>query len=447
MSGNWIAVFVFILALGLFDQFSVYDWGYGVVRGFLLLALALLLLSLRFFRRRFLFSRNGLLRYLLFILMMLVAIFNLSLGIRTIGRTSETRHIEFDQGQMSYRAVKYLLAGINPFGQYSLVDPVVYVLFITSYPDRTECTNYLPQTMISKFTAFWGNPGGSAEGMEALFPPVSAEKSCQDVWRAFTSFGYPYGPVTIASYAPFVMLFEEPGIYLNHLLLVGVFTALLFWIGWRITRGNLVLASLPCLLVLMTPIFRYNFLDLSASDLTALLLELVFLALWLKGKYEFAAVALALSVGAKFLPGLLFVPLFLKSPRRMTFVFVFVMAVVFLPFVLWDVTGLFNSLFVATISSSTDSTSLVHFISPFWAGLLKVVTVSGVAVLVIWNWRHGWTELRSLRYLSFAHIGFLISAPLMHNNYLTWLLPVLGLAISAEIYACKRASKLVNSKK
>lgn len=439
MSGNWIAVLVFIVTLALFHQFSVYDWGYGIVRGFLLLILALLLLFLHFFLNRLRFSSERLLRYLLLVLIGVAVLFNLSLGVRTMGRTNETHRIEFDQGQMSYRAVKYLLAGINPYGQYSLVDPVVYQLFINKYQHRTECSEYQLQTLVSNFTAFWERPGGSAEGMEAFFPSVSADNSCRDVKRAFTSLGYPYGPVTIVSYAPFVLLFEESGVYVNHLLLVGVLAAILFWIGRRMTKGSTILALLPCLLVLITPFFRQNFLDLSASDLSAVVFALGFLALWMRGKYDFAAAALALSVGSKFLPGLLFVPLLVKSPIRMGFWMVFVLTAVFSPFVLWDATGLLNSLSVASISSTTDSTSLVHFMSPATALALKATFFAGLIAVIIWCTRNGWTNIVALRYLAFAHIGLLLIAPLIHNNYLTWLLPVFGLAVISEIYTNKRA--------
>src|SRR3989344_362774 len=441
MSGNWFAIFVFSITIGTVWLFSVYDWGYGVLRGMLLLVLGLFLLSMQFFRR-LTFSSDGMLRWAV---LAVVVLFNLFYGIRTLEVVRSTRYLGFDQAQMSYHAAKFLISKVNPYGQNSIVDPLVYNLAIARYQNRTECIKYSPQRMIASFSAFWDRPGGSAEGMEMFFPVIAADKKCEDIRRAFGSLGYPYGPVTIATYMPLVLAFEESGLFVAHLLLMGILAVLLFWIGWNLTRrGNAILACLPPLLVLLTPIFRHNFLGLAASDLPAVLFATVFVALWLKGRYELAALALALSLGSKIAPGLLFLPLIIRSPLRMGLTMVIVLAVFYMPFLLWDAEGLKNTFLVTMVNRSTDSTSLIHFISPSAALILKMTVLSALAVLVIWVTRRGWTGIRAFRYLAFAHIGFLFVAPSIHNNYLTWLLPVLGLALICEIYSNKRSQ---NSKK
>src|SRR3989344_250578 len=350
MSGNWFAIFVFSITIGTVWLFSVYDWGYGVLRGMLLLVLGLFLLSMQFFRR-LTFSSDGMLRWAV---LAVVVLFNLFYGIRTLEVVRSTRYLGFDQAQMSYHAAKFLISKVNPYGQNSIVDPLVYNLAIARYQNRTECIKYSPQKMIASFSAFWDRPGGSAEGMEMFFPVIAADKKCEDIRRAFGSLGYPYGPVTIATYMPLVLAFEESGLFVAHLLLMGILAVLLFWLGWDLARpGNAILAFPPPFFGFLTPIFLHNFLGLAASDLPAVLFATVFVALWLKGRYE-------------------------------------------------------------------------------------------LAVLVIWVTRRGGTGIRAFRYLAFAHICFLFVAPSIHNNYLTWLLPVLGLALICEIYSNKRSQ---NSKK
>lgn len=431
-SGRWIALIAFLCAGGVLQLFKTYDWNRGVARALLLVVLGAIVLALR---------RVGPLSFTrpepwgrAFAAAALAALLgNLYQGARTIQHSAATGEIELDQGQNSFRAVRFLLAGINPYGRRTMLDPSEYFVQTGRWAARVDCVRYSRPAMLQAQRSFWDT--GAPEGMEGLYPAIAPGAACAPVRQGFDTLGFKYGPVTVLGYLPFVGLFGEAGIYVDHLLAFLALLGVLGFLAWRTGGGNLFLAALPALLVLVPSHYRHNVLVLSASDLTPVLLGLTFLALARAGRPHAAAVALALSIGAKILPGLLFAPLLLKAPRSSWATFAAALLAVFVPFAAWDAQGLWNNIFLYNLGRSTDSTALAHFLPSGVALLMTLAVVALLAVLVVRVHRAGWPELGTLRYLAWAHIGVLVTGKIFHNNYLLWLIPILGLAMLAELRA------------
>jgi hypothetical protein len=431
----WIAVATFAAAGVVVQLFRIYDWNCGVARGFLLLVTGGIVLAAgQLARRRPLTLAPSKLWGRAALLGLAVALaVNIVDGIRSIRTAHSKRQIQLDQGQTSYRAARYLLAGINPYGQRTMGDPDAYFIQTGRWADRTECVQYSRPHLIALQRAFWQRPGAPTDGMEALFPAVSPDARCGDVRRGFGSLGYKYGPVALAGYVPAVALFEEAGVYVNHLLLFLALVGLLGCLAYRISGGSLLAAVLPCLLVTVPSHYRHNLLVLSASDQTAVLLGLAFLVAWWTRSYALAAVLLGCAIGSKTLPGVLFAPLLLKAPRRTSAYLAATLVAVYAPFAMWDPVGLANNILYPLRGHGSDSTALVHFL-PSWAGTCLLVVVSlALLLLLAFTHRQGWTGRGSLRFLFWAHVGALLTGSYFHNNYLVWLIPVLGLTLLAEL--------------
>ena len=115
----WMVSILFVLHL-----FSVLDWGWGRVRGILLCVLLAVGLA-PYFLGRYYVLRLGRGYWVWLVLLALIA-WQLSIGLESARKTSRTNVIPMDQGQNSYRAVRLLGLGINPYGWCTLLDPGEY---------------------------------------------------------------------------------------------------------------------------------------------------------------------------------------------------------------------------------------------------------------------------------------------------------------------------------
>jgi len=140
-----------------------------------------------------------------------------------------------------------------------------------------------------------------------------------------------------------------------------------------------------------------------------------------------AAALFGFSVGAKLLPGVLYLPLLLRMPRRAIGVFCLVLGTCFLPLAIADLPSAYQQMIGFNVIRGTSSTALPYFLPEWLAMFLRVLALICVAVIA---WRYVWsgrqTTVGILKYLLCAHVAFLFSARLLHNNYLVWVFPIVA---------------------
>jgi hypothetical protein len=192
-------------------------------------------------------------------------------------------------------------------------------------------------------------------------------------------------------------------------------------------RGCWLLLGIPFAVLFIPPHLRHDVLFFSASDLIPITLAMVAMDLLQHRRFEWDAFVLGLSAVAKLLPAVVFVPLLLAggSLRPVT-VFLAVILLCFLPFALWDATGVWNNIVLFNLVRPTDSTSLMHYLAPGVGFLVIFVAASLLLGLLVFLRRRHWPLLGQWHYLVAALILTCLCGKVFHNNYLVWLLPVLG---------------------
>ena len=95
-------------------------------------------------------------------------------------------------------------------------------------------------------------------------------------------------------------------------------------------------------------------------------------------------------------------------------------------FVLWDATGVWNNIVLFNLVRPTDSTSLMHYLAPGVGFLVTFAAASLLLGLLVFLKRRHWPLLGQWHYLAVGLILTCLCGKVFHNNYLVWLLPVLG---------------------
>src|SRR5581483_3280279 len=125
-----ILVFEAVLSL-----FLVLDWGWGALRGAMVLALVLGLAALRYAPRR---ARRPGWRVpprLLTLLVVLGVLFNLALAALALRGAVAQGSIPLDEGETSWRAARLLRDGQNPYAVGAVVD---FNTYVARAPKRAE---------------------------------------------------------------------------------------------------------------------------------------------------------------------------------------------------------------------------------------------------------------------------------------------------------------------
>jgi hypothetical protein len=414
---------VLALVVGYLELFRELDWGHGIWRATLVVVMAGVAYAL-------LTRPRGLnppapRPFLVALAAAAALIVNLVAGVQAISRTLKTGEIEMDQGQNSYRAIGYLRAGANPYGQTAMLDPESWADLAYAVPHVRGCLLApLPDNLEAALDRYWYTADPRAT--TTLLPAISQAPECKPFRIQSASLGYKYGPMLLASYLPFVLVFGKSGIFLTHLVLVLLSAGLLLWHGLRQRRPLSVVAG-ALLLFLAPSHLRHNVFEASASDLGPVLAATFAVMMLARGRDGWAAFFIGLSVASKTLPGVVYVPLLLACRPRTWVAFVAPVVVSFVPFLVWDGTGLVNNIVRFNLGRPTDSTALAHFLPR--PGMLFVQAI-GLLVLVLALLRarrRGWAPSAILAYLWVANAAALAGGTVFHNNYLLWLLPLLAL--------------------
>jgi hypothetical protein len=250
---------------------------------------------------------------------------------------------------------------------------------------------------------------------EKLVPPQAGAAAHREV----SLYGYKYGPLVLLATAAILPFGYPAGV----LVLNGVICFALFAVMWAILRvvaaPQLALAGAAMLALLLDRHITRNYLDRSATDVWALFFGALAVLAFVSRRHLSSAAAVACAVGCKTLPGLLFLPLLfrVRSVAPML-VFLVVVTVIYLPWAIWDPTGvLFNGI-LWPLYMVADWTSW-QFHAPQWA-----VFASRVAVLigcsVLWLRYVLGYEPRLFWTLSVSATLVLLASGYLRNGYIPW---------------------------
>jgi hypothetical protein len=405
-----------------FELFLVYDWGRGPERVALLAVLAVLLWLCRRWAPHFaaITSPSGAATRAAMVMLGIGLLLNVGPGLFYLIRSHQTHMVKSDQARTVLDALHVLEHGANPYATDTVTDEMAYGLAVDALAAQPACRE----------------PGGAIQfrvgtADESVVPRIPATRQCGAIGRLFSSLGFKYGPVTLFFYWPFVTLFGTAGFLASHLLLVLACTALLY--RWaRETVPSPFWAAIAILPFLWPTELAWNVLGLEHLDFLPVFLVTLAWLCWNRSRFVASAVCLGLSLAAKFLPALLFLPLLLKAPRRVWPVPIVIAAACFAPFAAWNWTGLWYNIGYP-FTRPPDSTALAFFLAPWASALLRALTVLATAAFAVRAHLRGWDARTSLEYLMFAHLAVLASGTTLHNNYLVWLLPLLSLFLVEQV--------------
>jgi hypothetical protein len=407
-------------------MFRIWDWGMGVPRAGLVVAVgtwcALFVLWCR--RRKTVRGGPRLVCLGMLCLGILGVARDLGVGVFSVLRTVETQEILLDQGQVAHDAVQYTRRyGLNPYS----ADLLVELDTAGAVVRRGQATGCMEgDGFDSRAIAEALRQQRPVEDVRDMLPPLRQDERCTDALGPHLErLAYKKGPLQFVCYFVFVSAFGRAGIYVSHILaFVGLLVVLVTMVR-RLGGGWLLLG--PVLVVTLRPDhIGHNTLHLSASDIFPVGLSMLALHLLLSGRPRGFGVVLALAMSSKLLPGLLYLPLLSGVRRRHWWTFLVPLIVFHAPFAAWDWDGFLKNAVFHSLVRRTDSTALVHYLSSEWRALSLLAVLAGVAFFYLRAWRARWSTGRVLAYLTAAHLGVYLTGSFFHNNYLVWITPLLG---------------------
>lgn len=327
-----------------------------------------------------------------------------------------------DQAQGISRAIELMQhQHANPYGPTTMLQPADLGYDLEEF-EALECGS-------GQATRAWLEDAWKKRGAALLAPvlPVSPGGApCDKVALRLHTMGFRYGPVILVFYAPFVVALWESGILVAHALVVAIGMTLLTSTVRKRTGSAFVAAAVGALLLWTRPM-RWEIVEMAHSDLLPTALAFAFYFLKRDDRPMLAAVAIGLSIGAKPLPGLLWLPLLSRNPRALLLAIGVAMAS-FAPFIVWDAAGLWGNVSYPFMNRYTDSTAVAHYLSPLGRKVLSL-TALGFCGAFGWRWLRTGDARAELDYLLVAHVAVLASGTVFHNNYLVWLMPVMALVL------------------
>jgi len=241
--------------------------------------------------------------------------------------------------------------------------------------------------------------------------------------------GYKYLPVMIAAYLPLGQLAGERGVLLTNLLL---FLACL-WLMRHLARS-----ALAPFLFLMLPIVPEQIFAKGATDLVAVLPLLAGFALMERSPFV-AGLCLGLSIAAKPLPGVLFLPCLLPAVRRWHYLGGVALGMSpLLPFLLWSPADLFANLVQFNLSRPPDSTSWMQGASAASIAVAHAALLAAFLGACLYCWRKAPPLPMRWGIGAMLTLAAILTGPGAHHNYQLWWLPFYALTMGVAL-ACNEA--------
>lgn len=393
-----------------------YYQGFGTARGLILVGLLAGLIVLRFLPARTA-RLAGSLRLPPLLRGLLIATVVLDIGLLVVSGTTSVHKskIPMDEGQTSWRAARLLWRGEDPYAKGAVVD---FGAFRSRVPQRRDSGIDTPVTGRALATSLARYDATLDPSVRAKLFSTSPNAS-EAATREAHLYGYKYGPVVLlvaALVAPF-------GIPAAVLVLNGLACFALYFVNWRILRRiawpQLALAGAAMLALLLDRHITRNYIDRSATDVWALLFgSMAVLAVMTRRPLTCAA-AVALAIGCKSIPGLLFAPLLLhfRSPVP-PLVSAALTGALYLPWLLWDSSGVLYNVFLWPFYMATDFTSWQYF-APHWMTLATRIAILYI-LIVLWTRYLVGREPRLFWTLAVSSTLVLLAGGFLRNGYVPW---------------------------
>jgi hypothetical protein len=386
-----IAVPIALVLVALFRPFEYAT--YGLVRGLLLVTLGGLV---AWYRPRPEPARPRL-THALGVLVVLALCADVVIGASVVADTWRNGRSRFDQAENVRAAVTMLVHGENPYGNQAVIDTMVYAQLHV--------------------------------GQKA--PPAHRDLSATERAALLAGdahpdlYGHKYGPLNVIFAVPFVLAAGAAGVALLNVLLFLAFVAIVARILRQLGVGRLhtvlVLAALA-----VDPVAVIWFVRYPSQDIESLVACAAALSLALDDRPYATALAVAIAIATKVVPGVLFVPLLLQRRRWPALAVCAAATLAFhLPFLLWDAHGLYVNLFGWSLTRPPDETSWIYFAPP----LVARVARAGLGVAALGLVARMALVGVTVRALALLTTCVLCAASTMHNNYVPWLAWLVYLAL------------------
>jgi hypothetical protein len=415
----------------------LFYWGFGIERGLILGALLAVLLALRFFpRANSTGEPAGATTLPPFLRALLIAALVLDLGMMALSDTISLRTsiIPMDEGQTSWRAARLLWLGENPYGLGALTDLVAF-----KGRARERAADGIPTSLTGKDLAAtmkrYDLKLDEPTRQELLPVP---HKLTDTAAHEMHNYGYKYGPLIVLITA----LVTPFGIPAAVMLLNGLAALGLYLVNWRILRkvagAEIALAGVAMLALLLDRHITRNYIERSATDVWALLFGSLAVFAFISKRPLATAAAVALSIGCKSVPGLLFLPMLFRfrSPYPVL-LFAGLTGAVYLPWLLWDARGILDNVFLWPLQMTTSNSSWEYFAPPQLGLAARVLAVSVIALLWLRFVFH--REQRLFWTLATANTVLLLASGYLANNYIPWV-SLWIVAAFVEMFAIRRTS-------
>jgi hypothetical protein len=424
----------FVVAYSLLRQFTVWDWAKGSQRSILAIVFGLCCVSF-YKKRKFIFQHttnnkvNKWINIVFFLFSFVLLATTIKTGFASYKQTSKNNYIPLDQGQNTYRSYLLLKKAHNPYQQNMFLDVAAFNMTMRDSSIDRGCLRW-EHVNIKKFLPLFYNDLNVGH-LKHLLPKVKELSTCKREKLAFTSMGYKYGPAMLLVYAPFIEVFGKGGIFICHLVFaLALIGFLMFFFYSSIIKNAFAFLICSMLLFIPTHLTHNGFIN-SANDIIPTVLVVCGYLLIQKNKAPspLGSLLVALSIATKLLPGLLFVLLLFTTNKKNILYSVIFLSLFFLPFIIWNPQGLANNLILFNFIRPTDTTTIMHYISPTVTVLVRAVSLVSIVALFYFLIYKRHNSSRQWLFVILSALIVLASAKAMHNNYFVWIQVILATSV------------------
>jgi hypothetical protein len=256
--------------------------------------------------------------------------------------------------------------------------------------------------------------------------------------------GYKYLPVMPLAYLPLTAFWDNQGILATNLIADLLIMLLIFQLGRTIGHSGVGLYA--CLLYLAVAFVPLELFSAGVTDL----IPIVFLMLGLLCSQRRSGLSgfwVGLSVSAKLLPGLLFLPCCLPPEHRGRYLLgVICGCIPILVILLLSPQELYSNIVLFNLFRPADSTSWLFGMPPWLASSVRYAFMVFFLALCAFAWFRKTTLSVRLCLALLCILGITLSGPTCHRNYQLWWLPfyvVLIAMVSFAKFSFVRASSIV----
>lgn len=417
LSNKIKSIILILTSCVLFEFFFVYDFGFGIIRAFIILFIYFLCIAgLKVARKN-----DGVLSpksyYLSISAIFIIVLINLLtfsyLGYR---KTISLGFYDLDQGQNSWRAYHLAKNGYNPYSKDFILDADTYYLYLEDLIQK-KCASIDASSYHKIFKEYYKTLNPELKSM--LLPRIKNYENCKEFEDRKKSFGYKYGPAILGIYSVFFDFFGLNGmIYANlSFMLIGLF--FIFSFLFKATRNQYlpgILTAIP--LIIPGSLYRHGLMS-PTTDVIPMILSWFSLYFLIEKRNLLSALTLGVALACKTVPVVLFWIGALAMNPYVAIIAAGTGALFFIPFILHDPIGAYYNFIYFLFSKKPDSTSLVFFMNDYaiYVKLIAIIIASWYLVDLFLKR----TVSAYLRFIVISIVVTLLSINIMHNNYLIWL--------------------------